>query len=727
MQNAFKTLISGILETVKSYKGDWNENDVSSPNHIKNRTHYTHEGEIVLFDFDDVYSSYPYDFSEPLEFEKEYIIIVDGEKYNCTVCYDEYDESYYIGAPYDYDNDIFDFSEYPFYFWMEDLNYFYPNFNDVATFDTEYYGTPHTVRISRIGEIVETIDKKFLPENLGEVVADALPGGVGYIIPAGTVLVDTVLSSDWLELSKRPFLVPDWYYYVNYEGYYKGYVESYTNEYGGVSLGDWDQHGFELNAWGNEVYGNFNEVGLHFSVRTDDDLLLKINSQFVDVQLPEGIVTQDNIANNLPSNVVTIDEISKVATTGSYDDLKFKPCGIETTRTNVAAFTASVSSTDSKRSNIKYNSNVTYNYSITAGQLYEVIVYDTINNSPVEEIYSFRAMAYTKDSTTYLGNAWLASPKEKNTNEFLCLARNSYGGTKALYVLDDKLTLGRTTQGFRYVIYEITEGAINPLDERIIPDSFVKKEQIYPKEEGSVVVTWDKIVDGRDSFTLGNSLFVKVSDPIMLQSDVLSIEYGNNTDFTKIYKGEGVFIYGGGLAIVDYAGDKTLYNVSTGGYTNINIPSEGIYFYCGNIDLVNGYLLSATITYNKKFLPFDVKKVVKTINNVEPDESGNVQIEVGGGSSGGVYPIFIDRNVSSTIPSYDDMVAAINAGQLVFVVYKSKSGNFTTYVMSSFDPSSDRVYFSTLLPHTGNCDELVIYNTGVSSVDGYTVTVTQPK
>ena len=279
MQNAFKTLISGILETVKSYKGDWNESDASSPNHIKNRTHYTHEGEIVLFDFDDVYEGYYYDVSEPFDLEKEYIIIVDGEKYNCAVCYDEYDELYYIGAPYDYDNDIFDFSEYPFYLYLDAYG-FHPYFNDVATFDTEYYGTPHTVRISRIGEIVETIDKKFLPENLGEVVADALPGGVGYIVPEGTKLVDTVPGDGWNELSKKSFLVPDWYYYVNYEGYYKGYVQAYIED-GAIVLGDLDQYGFMLLDFGEGVFGQFYEGGLHFSVRTDDDLPLKIDSQFL--------------------------------------------------------------------------------------------------------------------------------------------------------------------------------------------------------------------------------------------------------------------------------------------------------------------------------------------------------------------------------------------------------------------------------------------------------------
>lgn len=40
MLDVFKTLTSGILEKAKTFKGDWNENNSSSPNYIKNKPFY---------------------------------------------------------------------------------------------------------------------------------------------------------------------------------------------------------------------------------------------------------------------------------------------------------------------------------------------------------------------------------------------------------------------------------------------------------------------------------------------------------------------------------------------------------------------------------------------------------------------------------------------------------------------------------------------------------------
>lgn len=45
MLDVFKTLTSGILEKAKTFKGDWNENNSSSPNYIKNRPFYSEIGD----------------------------------------------------------------------------------------------------------------------------------------------------------------------------------------------------------------------------------------------------------------------------------------------------------------------------------------------------------------------------------------------------------------------------------------------------------------------------------------------------------------------------------------------------------------------------------------------------------------------------------------------------------------------------------------------------------
>lgn len=41
------------------------------------------------------------------------VVVYDGAEYSCTREFDE-EEGYYYGAPFDYDSELYDFSEYPF-------------------------------------------------------------------------------------------------------------------------------------------------------------------------------------------------------------------------------------------------------------------------------------------------------------------------------------------------------------------------------------------------------------------------------------------------------------------------------------------------------------------------------------------------------------------------------------------------------------------------------------
>ena len=314
MLETFKTLISGVLEVAKSYKGDWNENDSSSPNYIKNRTHYTTEGDVVLFeDYSISIDAEPVIFSPPddkgLIIGETYKVIWDEIEYNCKAF--EFEGMSVIGNV----------------FIVGGNNTGEPFF--VAT-GTAYYDTAeggnmwvafggqgeHVFSIYKKGGIVHKLDKKYLPEDIDEVIKDKFPGGIGYMIPAGTELVNIKVNggmNTWL--SDISFLSSGRYYYVSFNGF-NGYLEAYIDEYGDISLGNLDEYGFLLYQLNGVVIGKFDVSGT-LIVKTDEELPIPIDSRFVNVQLPEGIVTQDNISEYIPEEVTS--KLLPTAPTGDPD------------------------------------------------------------------------------------------------------------------------------------------------------------------------------------------------------------------------------------------------------------------------------------------------------------------------------------------------------------------------------------------------------------------------
>jgi hypothetical protein len=49
MNDYMKTIVSGMKAYVDNIDNDWNQNDSSAPDYIKNRTHYSETKEVELF------------------------------------------------------------------------------------------------------------------------------------------------------------------------------------------------------------------------------------------------------------------------------------------------------------------------------------------------------------------------------------------------------------------------------------------------------------------------------------------------------------------------------------------------------------------------------------------------------------------------------------------------------------------------------------------------------
>ena len=163
MNNYMKTIISGLKQWVSSQKSDWNQNDSSAANFIKNRPFYSEEKEKVLFSSDSLPSGH-FSMSQPLVKGSTYTVVFNGVAYQCLA--KEYDGYIMIGnnAIYEYDNGVATDSGEPFAIesmYSRDGFYGYVYYADTVV-------EAPSVSILGTVEVVHKIDKKYVP-NLAPV------------------------------------------------------------------------------------------------------------------------------------------------------------------------------------------------------------------------------------------------------------------------------------------------------------------------------------------------------------------------------------------------------------------------------------------------------------------------------------------------------------------------------------------------------------------------------
>lgn len=165
VQNA---TITAELDTIKNAKADWNQNDETAIDYIKNRPFYTisfTENTLLDGTFEFVDNMYQQQNSTiDFETDKEYTIIFDGVSYNCIAFIVE--GVPYIGNGAIYDSNLYPDSGEPFLIIASTT----VRILGIATISA---GTTHTVTIKSIEENVQTIDKKYLP------IIDVAHGGTG--------------------------------------------------------------------------------------------------------------------------------------------------------------------------------------------------------------------------------------------------------------------------------------------------------------------------------------------------------------------------------------------------------------------------------------------------------------------------------------------------------------------------------------------------------------------
>ena len=160
-----KTFYSAIVNKMKGFRGNWNQNDPTADDYIKGRTHWAEETVLVEeitieIDYDGGYVEDA--FSIDLVVGKEYTVIFNGTKYNCTCYADEWDDILIGNAS----------------IWGDkggnDEPFLISNYYGVTYINTVYSGT-YTLAI--LEENVHKLDKKYLPDmsDFKEEIISELP------------------------------------------------------------------------------------------------------------------------------------------------------------------------------------------------------------------------------------------------------------------------------------------------------------------------------------------------------------------------------------------------------------------------------------------------------------------------------------------------------------------------------------------------------------------------
>lgn len=143
------------------------------------------------------------------------------------------------------------------------------------------------------------------------------------------------------------------------------------------------------------------------------------------------------------------------------------------------------------------------------------------------------------------------------------------------------ISVGGTTY-----ISSFSNSTVHPFDDKYIPDSIARKDEIYTNYNHTMSITWDGNKDGKDTFAWNTFNYYKISDDVPVFKRIQSVSTSdsiNDTKFTALYEGENC--YRTGLSIVvTKAGACQLAIDEGSAMQSFTAPSAGIYFWSNKVD-----------------------------------------------------------------------------------------------------------------------------------------------
>lgn len=259
---------------------------------------------------------------------------------------------------------------------------------------------------------------------------------------------------------------------------------------------------------GNSLYIHSDDDSWIISITTveENEIVHKLDKKFID--MPDGIVTEDNLGNILENNlapvafdgsytslhdtptiytdVVRHDVIQRLSDDqklqarnnigagtsmfdGSYNNILYKPCGIETMRTEFIKWHTSPYSTGHS-SNIKSAIVASGNTSFpVVGSKYEISI---CKGTDTNEVYTLRTKAeepagYPSSGAITIGNPYLFYAACEDNGEPICVM--FYTNGQINYYVDTNV-FGTENKQHYVTINKITEGIIQKFDPRLVPN-----------------------------------------------------------------------------------------------------------------------------------------------------------------------------------------------------------------------------------------------------------------
>ena len=148
--------------------------------------------------------------------------------------------------------------------------------------------------------------------------------------------------------------------------------------------------------------------------------------------------------------------------------------------------------------------------------------------------------------------------------------------------------------GMSASISSLSNIIIHPFDDKYIPDSIARKDEIYTNYNHTMSITWDGNKDGKDTFLFNGSGYYKISDDVPVFKRIQSVSTSSNgsSELSELYEGENCYRAGFSI-VVTKAGACRLAANEGDTMLSFTAPSTGIYFWTNN---TNRYQTSLELT-----------------------------------------------------------------------------------------------------------------------------------
>ena len=138
-----------------------------------------------------------------------------------------------------------------------------------------------------------------------------------------------------------------------------------------------------------------------------------------------------------------------------------------------------------------------------------------------------------------------------------------------------------STDGFSLLTTSLSNIIIHPFDDKYIPDSIARKDEVYTNGNHTMTITWDGNKDGKSTFVYNGEHYYKISDTVPEFKRIQSVSTSRSSDgtkFTTFFEGKNCYKVGLGI-VVTKAGACQLAVDEGGAMKQFTAPSAGIYFW----------------------------------------------------------------------------------------------------------------------------------------------------